>query len=172
MVEGDDFMEIVRNNWNIEDDAKLMMRLCSKLKRLQPILRGPSRKISYRAHNLQVHMSNLAQAQQKINGDMFNTEYIQDVKHFTNEILITTKMEEIFLMEKSKVTWLKLRDGNNAYFHTIVKEKNKQIGMHRMEDSNGNMLKDFKETEKEILKFYGELVGRVNIPSYMWILRC
>lgn len=70
------------------------------------------------------------------------------------------------------MTWLKLRDGNNAYFHTIVKEKNKQIGMHRMEYSNGNMLKDFKETEKEILKFYGELVGRVNIPSYMWILRC
>lgn len=98
MVEGDDIMEIVRNNWNIEDDGKPMVRLCSKLKRLQPILRGTSRKISCRAHNLQVHRSNLAQAQQKINGDMFNTEYIQDVKHLTNEILITTEMEENFLM--------------------------------------------------------------------------
>ncbi|KAI5404382.1 hypothetical protein KIW84_051516 [Lathyrus oleraceus] len=44
-------------------------------------------------------------------------------------------------MKKSKVTWLKLGDGNNAYFHAIVKEKNKQVGLHSLEDKHGNVLR-------------------------------
>lgn len=46
------------------------------------------------------------------------------------------------------MTWLKLGDGNNAYFHAIVKEKNKQVGLHSLEDKHGNVLDEFKEIEK------------------------
>lgn len=52
---------------------------------------------------------------------------------------------------------MKLGDGNNAYFHAIVKEKNKQLGF--LEDKHGNFLGDFKEIEKEILQFYQDLIG-------------
>lgn len=90
---------------------------------------------------------------------MFNTNNIHGVKHWTKEILKTTEMEEKILMQKSKVTWLKLGEGNNAYFHAIVQGKNKQIELHKMEDNNGNVLRDFKDIEKEILIFYGELIG-------------
>lgn len=86
LVGEDDLMETIRNIWNREADGKPMMRLWRKLKRLQPILMGLSKRISYVVHNLKGYMNNLAQAQQKLNGDMFNSEYIQDVKYWTKEI--------------------------------------------------------------------------------------
>lgn len=36
------------------------------------------------------------------------------------------------MMQKYKVSWMKLGDGHNAYFQAIVKKKNKQTGMNRM----------------------------------------
>lgn len=36
-----------------------------------------------------------------------------------------TDLEEKILAQRSKINWLQLEDGNNAYFHAIVKGKNK-----------------------------------------------
>lgn len=42
-----------------------------------------------------------------------------EIKHWTEEILNRIELEEKILMQKSKVSWLKLGDGNNSYFHAI-----------------------------------------------------
>lgn len=54
-------------------------------------------------------------------------------------------------MKNSKVSWLKLNDDNNAYFHAIMKEKNKQTGLQRLEDKHGKVLGEFMDIEKEII---------------------
>lgn len=65
-------------------------------------------------------------------------------------MMVATEEEEKILMQKAKVDLLKLGDENNAYFHAIVRGKNKHNGIHNLEDSNGNKLMDFKDIEHEI----------------------
>lgn len=94
-----------------------------------------------------------------LEGDLFNQEYIQNVKHWTEEILKNTNLEEKILMQKSKVYWIKLGDGNNAYFYANLKDKNKKTTLHRLEDNQRNNLTEIKDMEKEVLRFYGEFNG-------------
>ncbi|XP_058727247.1 uncharacterized protein LOC131598452 [Vicia villosa] len=67
--------------------------------------------------------------------------------------------KEKILMQRDKINWLKLGDGNNAFFHAIMRGKNKQNGIHKLVDSNGITLTEFKYIEGEILRFYKNLVG-------------
>lgn len=146
-----DFLDMVRDNWNIEMDGRLIQRLWRNLKRLQPILRGMSRRLSRNTQKTQEYKGKLDLTQQKLNGDMFNLELIHKVKNLTDEILNNTEVEEIILMKNSKVSWLKLNDDNNAYFHAIMKEKNKQTELQRLEDKHGKVLGEFMDIEKEII---------------------
>lgn len=75
-------------------------------------------------------------------------------------VLQVTDEEENLLMQKAKVTWVQLGDGNNSYFHAIVKGRNKQNKIHRIVD--GDTMTDFKEIEKEMLRYYGDLVGKAT----------
>ncbi|CAJ2644791.1 unnamed protein product [Trifolium pratense] len=136
-----------------------MYVLWRKLKRLQPILCGLNRRVTAGVQKIQDSRIKLEQAQHLLAGDLFNQEYIKDVKHWSDEIIQTTELEEKILMQKSKITWLKLGHGNNAYFHANIKGKNKQTGIYKLEDHNGRVLTDFKDIEKEVLRFYEDLVG-------------
>lgn len=62
-------------------------------------------------------------------------------------------------MQKSKVDWIKLGDGNNAYFYANLKDKNKKTTLHRLKGNQGNNLTEIKDMEKEVLRFYGEFNG-------------
>ncbi|CAK8530947.1 unnamed protein product [Lathyrus sativus] len=61
-------------------------------------------------------------------------------------------------MQQSKITWLKLGDSNNSYFHTLVKEKNKQKGVHTITSLQGETLYQHKDIEREVLSFYTNLI--------------
>lgn len=45
------------------------------------------------------------------------------------------------------------------YFHTTVREKNKKIGIYKLEDAHGGALTEFKAIEGEVIRFYKDLVG-------------
>lgn len=62
-------------------------------------------------------------------------------------------------MQKSKVTWLKLGDGNKAYFHATVKGKNGKAGIYSLETNERRVLTNFADIEDEVLHFYTQLVG-------------
>lgn len=87
-------METMRDSWNRETAGKPMQKLWRKLNKLKPILIGLSRRLSSGAHKIQEYRNNLELAQHNLNGDIFNTKYIQEFKHWTEEILKSTKMEE------------------------------------------------------------------------------
>jgi hypothetical protein len=112
VMERPEFLDMVTNSWNKEEIGRPMYVLWRKLKRLQPILRGLTRKVTAGAQKIQDSRIQLEQAQHLLAGDIFNQEYITAVKYWSDEIIQTTELEEKILMQKSKITWLKLGDGN------------------------------------------------------------
>lgn len=65
---------------------------------------------------------NLEKAQQLVQQDRNNVWYIMFGKLCVAQLLQLRTKEEQILQQRAKVDWITLVDGNNAYFHAILKE--------------------------------------------------
>lgn len=101
------------------------IKLWRKMKRLQPLLRGLYRSVTYEIRQIQDYRLKLQQVQLELETDPFNIKLIQDAKIWTDKIIAATEEEEKILQERAKVDWIKLGDASNAYFHTIVRGRQK-----------------------------------------------
>lgn len=94
-----------------------------------------------------------------IQNDRFNADLILEEKIATANLLHLRTCEEQILQQKSKMTWPKLGDGNNAFFHASVHEKNSTTGIVCLKDAIGQLVSSLPELEEEVLRFYSGLVG-------------
>lgn len=51
-------------------------------------------------------------------------------------------------MQKEKITWLKLGDNNNPYFHASLKEKNKHNGLYTLTSISSDLLSTQDDIER------------------------
>ncbi|XP_058759242.1 uncharacterized protein LOC131632512 [Vicia villosa] len=154
-----DFMEIVRNKWNTNIQGRAMYVVWQKLLRLQGPLGNLNKKMFQRSQNIQYSRDKLQLAKEQLEKDPFNADVMKNVKDRTDEMLLKIETKEKILIQKAKIDWIQLGDGNNKYFYANLKEKNKQTTLNRLESNTGNKLTDFKEIEDEIIQFYENLVG-------------
>ncbi|XP_058723365.1 uncharacterized protein LOC131595109 [Vicia villosa] len=164
IIGGNEYNAIVKNSWEQDELGRPMYKLWKKLIRLQPHLRKLTTEVTRGVQNIQDSRVMLDQAQKALSADMFNQQLIENEKFWCEEVINNTELEEKILLQKSKIDWLKLGDGNNQYFYANLKEKNRQASLHKLEDKNGRSLTEFTDMENEILNFYGELIGTAS-PS-------
>ncbi|XP_058746559.1 uncharacterized protein LOC131619487 [Vicia villosa] len=153
------FLHCVAEIWNARNEGTSMYKVWWKLKKLQPHMRQLARHMSEGLKDLQNKRDQLKQAKILLATDLTNTQYVAEVKRCKEEILKTMETEEKILGQRAKVSWLKLGDGNNSYFHAIIKGKNKATGITVLEDHVGRTMSEPKDIEAEVLRFYTKLVG-------------
>lgn len=95
--------------------------------------------------------------------DKKNIHKIKRTNRCTNEVLKWINIEEHMFRQRAKLEWLKLGDGNNAYFHATLKSKHKQTQMVTLHASNGHLLNTQTDIDEEVLGFYGILMGTTAI---------
>lgn len=69
--------------------------------------------------------SELNRLQLDLINDRENAKTMEQIKICTKELIILNEVEEMLLKQKSKITWLRLGDGNNAYFYASLKARHK-----------------------------------------------
>ncbi|KAH1256923.1 putative ribonuclease H protein [Glycine max] len=84
------------------------------------------------------------------------------VKKLTEDVIRWNSMEDNYMMQKAKLDWLKMGDDNSAFFHAYVKTKSKTKSMRMVQTSDGTVLSTQAKIEQEVLKFYGNLMGKSN----------
>jgi hypothetical protein len=84
------------------------------------------------------------------------------VKACTEEVIKWSEMEEQMLMQKSKIEWLRLGDGNNHYFHASLKAKHRQCALRAIYKEDGTLLTNHEDIEQEVLQLYGNLMGKAD----------
>lgn len=125
-----------------------MYILWCKLKILQHPMRASNRETTEGMMALYNNIIQLEKAQQKLAEDSFDQDYIQEVKHWNDDVIKENEIKEKILIQKSKIDWLKLGDGNNAYFYAHLKAINKQTNMHKLEDQHGNLLTEMRDVKQ------------------------
>ncbi|XP_058777013.1 uncharacterized protein LOC131651366 [Vicia villosa] len=125
VIENPEYMEQLKNSWQQEIVGRPMFRLWKKLIRLQPVMKALNKAVTEEVRKIQECRDKLDQAQKMLQSDVRNPEYCRMVKHWTEELLKQTELEEKILKQKAKIDWIQLGDGNNAYFFANLKAKNK-----------------------------------------------
>ncbi|XP_050915875.1 uncharacterized protein LOC127130968 [Lathyrus oleraceus] len=161
------YMQIVKNSWQEEVIGNNMYRLWRKLLRLQPILKKLNSQYSDIQDQIQKARQLLLDEQKDLQNNLFDVQSIERVKQCTENLIHLNQTEENILKQKAKVNWLQLGDGNNAFYHAYVRDRNKQKGMYSLESVNGGSLSKPEDIEEEVLQFYDKLVGTKSLN-----LRC
>ncbi|KHN06941.1 Transposon TX1 putative 149 kDa protein, partial [Glycine soja] len=157
----DNFTETVANSWNsARRGGPPMKMLWHKLKKLQPVINNLSKPLIGIKVKLQEAREKLTHAQMELTLDRLNKDKIDRTKDCTEAVIKWTEMEEQMLQQRAKIRWLRLGDGNNAYFHASLKAKYNQTSIKKLYMNDGNFVTTQKEIEDEIMRFYGDLMGR------------
>lgn len=98
-------------------------------------------------------------AHQSLVQDRLNVNLIHQVKSCTEEAIWWNKIDEMILVQKAKIKWLRAGDGNNVFFHATVKERNRRVGIRKLVNDQNQTLTTQEYVEQEVLDFYSNLVG-------------
>jgi hypothetical protein len=88
-----------------------------------------------------------------------NVALIETVKNLTEEVIHWNEMEEKMMMQRTKVDWIRLGDGNNAYFHAYLKSRLNTKRISVIQRGDGTILTDQKDIAQEVIHFYVQLMG-------------
>ncbi|XP_059311979.1 uncharacterized protein LOC132063452 [Lycium ferocissimum] len=102
----DDFLETVKNSWQIEVRGNPMWIMQQKLKRLSNCLSQWSKNI----------------------GNVFDK-----VKDLEEQILWMNK-ETVILRQKARIKWQEEGDSNTKYFHSVIRHKRKKSHIYRIKN--------------------------------------
>ncbi|KAG8479491.1 hypothetical protein CXB51_029692 [Gossypium anomalum] len=89
---------------------------------------------------------------------------LEEMRSLNLELGETIKFRESIWRQKSRMTWLKDRDSNTAFFHRAVKIKAKRKFVHGMKTGN-SWYSEPKELKKKMFNFFRD---HFSYPSKKW----
>ncbi|GJY40434.1 hypothetical protein Tco_0427704, partial [Tanacetum coccineum] len=147
----DDFIPVVKHFWSNKVKGFAMFSLGSKLK----FLKKPLRKLNY---------------DQDPHNNVLRDEELRVFKAYKSAL----KDEESFLMQKSKVEWLKAGDRNFKYFHNVVKGRRNRNKISYVKDMEGNSFHGNSKGE-QFVRHFKIILGKsskvlsVNDPAGLFL---
>ncbi|GJY84625.1 hypothetical protein Tco_0498651 [Tanacetum coccineum] len=158
------FKDVVREGWSSHVSGFDMFRVVKKLKGLKK----PIRKLMYDKGNLHANVIRLRENLDKLQTDLDNDpgnvsireEEAAAVVAFNEAVLI----EEKFLKQKAKITWLKEGDSNTAYFHKMVKSRVSRSRIDVVTDINGAVFQN-DDVANAFINHYEVFLGHAGATT-------
>nr|GEW92373.1 hypothetical protein [Tanacetum cinerariifolium] len=155
--------------YRISDHSPAVLSIPSLVKKLKG-LKKPIRKLIYDKGNLHANVIRLRKELDKVQTDLDsdpNNLSLREKEAVTvtdfNEALL---MEEKFLKQKAKITWLKEGDSNTTYFHKVVKSRVSRSRIDVVTDAYGNVHHS-TEVAKAFINHYEIFLGQ-EVKSAMF----
>lgn len=161
-----EFLPAVKDVWEKEVSGYAMFSLVSKLK----LLKKPLRKLKYaqgdlaeKVKTLKVKLCNL---QEEMVRDPFNAALRVEESDILRAYNSAVKDEELFLKQRSKITWLSEGDFNTKYFHNAMKERRNKCRIEYVEDLEGNGYSGIGVKE-QFVKYFESVLGRSEVVDHI-----
>jgi hypothetical protein len=154
------FLEWIGDAWRLEVDGYSLFRFYAKLKAVRAVLKIKNKEV-YGGLGPKVLQArqDLAKAQDKFISSRGIVECQRKERECLHLLVSLLAAEENFLKQKSRMKWLNLGDGNNAFFHNSVKVKNSTNLIKVLKDNKGNSIHDMMEIKSMAINFYQQLLG-------------
>ncbi|GJR88455.1 putative RNA-directed DNA polymerase [Tanacetum coccineum] len=169
-----EFLPLVKSVWNVKVPGHVMFSLASKIK----MLKKPLRKLKFAqgdlAEKVNVLKDRLCKVQEVMVREPFNAEIRAEEVVALKAYISVVKDEELFLKQRSNITWLSEGDFNTKFFHNSMKERRNKGRVEYVEDMDGNSFSgpDVKEQfVKHFMNVLGsrEMVAPIHEPASLFI---
>ncbi|XP_019241963.1 PREDICTED: uncharacterized protein LOC109221998 [Nicotiana attenuata] len=160
------FIDVVKEGWEQDIVGCIMFRVVKKLKTLKQKLKVLYRR--YFSNIVEVADADriaLAKAQAKLHRNQLDArlqaEELQKLQRYKR----SSYMAEVFLLQRSRATWIKLGDDNNRYFFSVIKHRRLQEAIIQLVDKFGRMKSDQEEIAEIFVDYYQELLRTKGIQD-------
>lgn len=159
LIEVPGFLDVVRKAWQLEDRGNPWFVLTSKLKRVKVAMRNLNRKTGHLSARVEEERNALysyqsalpmvpSRAELSIEGDL--------IKNLQKSL----ELEEVFLKQKSRVSWLQCGDSNNKFFFNSCKNRWNQNKILTINDDQGNSFTSHSEISRVAVDYFSSLMGQ------------
>lgn len=162
VTEMDGYKTEVNSNWNQPIGGDQVKILWKKLSRLKPVLMKMNKPLMGLKQQIENIRNKLTDAHNNLSHDRMNEQRIKEVKQHTENLLNLQETEEKVLRQRAKVEWIRLGDGNNAFFHASLKSRQKKCGITKLLQEDGTVVHQQEDISNEVLNFYGKLLGETH----------
>ncbi|GJW82005.1 RNA-directed DNA polymerase, eukaryota, reverse transcriptase zinc-binding domain protein [Tanacetum coccineum] len=137
-----------------------------KFYNLLKLLKKPLRNLLYDHEYLHDNVKKLHheldEAQKDSDSDLTNIELREEEVAYLNAFHDALLIEERFLVQKSKVKWLKLGDANTAYFYKVVKSQSSRNRIDNITNNN-EVCVDGDQVPLVFINHYMEFLGQPGV---------
>ena len=158
MIDHKDFLCTVNEAWNVTIRGDPWYILSSKIKRVKAALKRLNKFVGNVHEDVITARTTLLNFQTNLppapSFDDFHTE-----EQLCSALHKALSVEETFLKQKSRVKWLDLGDGNNAFFHRACKSRWNTNKIVAIEDSSGNIKTSHGDIATVAVDYFRRILG-------------
>ncbi|XP_074342651.1 uncharacterized protein LOC141680282 [Apium graveolens] len=158
MIDIPGFQDVISKAWSLECNGPCYVRFFSRLKETKRLLRQLNKDHGNVSSNVSNARANLEEVQlYMINNTDITLLNLE--KDLINKLNATLVEEESFFLQKSRVNWMELGDGNNSFFHHQCKANWNRNKVFSLEDNLGNMVHGQLLCANIAINYFENLLG-------------
>uniref|UniRef100_A0A803QE60 Reverse transcriptase domain-containing protein n=1 Tax=Cannabis sativa TaxID=3483 RepID=A0A803QE60_CANSA len=151
---------IVSGVWNQRIDGSKMYQIVTKLKQLKGAFKELNRQHFANIQNATDEAKKeLLETQLKLQSDPLNSDLIATENAVRIKYGQLLKGLNSFLLQKSKVSWIKNGDDNTSIFHASIKERRRANSILSIEDHQGSRTDKADQISAAFIAYYQHLLG-------------
>lgn len=158
------FLETVKLAWQERVTGNPWFVLTTKLKKVKMAIRSLNVSTG-NLHNMVTTSRDALLLYQERMPPMPTTPHFEEEARLVQDYHRALKLEEIFLKQKSRVSWLKNGDSNNKFFFNACKGRWNLNKILLLEDDDGTIFTSHKDISKVAVDFYQKLLGQPALVS-------
>ncbi|GJV66510.1 RNA-directed DNA polymerase, eukaryota, reverse transcriptase zinc-binding domain protein, partial [Tanacetum coccineum] len=148
-----EFIDTVRDNWNIRVKGYDMFILAKRLKSLKKHMRDLNKKNGDVCEKVRKLKVELDRVQEALSRDPSSAYLREEELVYSESYRRAVSDEELLMKQKSKIQWLKEGDFNSAFFHNMVKGRVIKNRIESVYDDYGNVFYNNDMTAKFVEHF-------------------
>ncbi|XP_019264059.1 PREDICTED: uncharacterized protein LOC109241742 [Nicotiana attenuata] len=154
------FIDIVNEGWKQEVEGCSMFKVVRKLKMMKKELRMLNKNyFSNIIEEADADRMALSVAQAELHKNPLDVELQKEEHQKFQKFKRSSYLAEVYLQQRSKVTWIKLGDDNNRYFFLVIKHRRLQEAIIQLTNKTGDMKTEQEEIAGIFVEYYQELLG-------------
>ncbi|XP_059301933.1 uncharacterized protein LOC132053854 [Lycium ferocissimum] len=133
----EDFLDVVRSDWNLPIDGNPMWRFHQKLKRLGRRLATWSRNEIGDVHENAEVWENKMQILEDLDMEARTENSREELNRGHAEYMSWSNKQDGILKQKSQVIWFEEGDSNTKYFHIVIRDRRRKLKLERIKNNRG-----------------------------------
>ncbi|GKD28836.1 RNA-directed DNA polymerase, eukaryota, reverse transcriptase zinc-binding domain protein [Tanacetum coccineum] len=161
VADKEEFINLVKEVWNVDIHGCHMYKLVKKLK----MLKKPLKNLSWKQGNVFENVVALKARLKSIQAGMDKNPHDAILKNeavcILNEYVEAAKDEMKMFHQKAKVKWLKEGDKNTAFFHCIIKSRRSKNRVEYIKDDDG-VSYNGEAVPEQFVKHFENFLGKTD----------